>query len=325
MEISNSGEKMKPTTRWMQEKYNELNDWLFGGFLGPCQFEVFTTGKGSQGRTLGHFYMNGRNLKYERYGRKLHITDWDGSKIYINTQNFFTYCKPVIGLNGNYSATEHALLNTLLHEMCHYYVYYKGIYPTQAHGIEFKNIAYRVSNASNGVLNIQRLATAEQMTEHELDSKFVEMKEKRLENKKARITAVFVITKMGIELITTSSDSLINEIIKRSQNSKQCKRVILSNDSELINILFEKGYKKNMRTYRYWEVSHRFTEDSLKQYDISIIECNNTNESKLNKRDEILDYIVENIMEKLLHKNNDINLNHKEEESVDIIPGQILS
>lgn len=133
MEISNSSEKMKPTTSWMKEKYNELNDWLFGGFLGPCQFEVFTTGKGSQGRTLGHFYMNGRGLKYEKYGRRMFYQDWDGSKIYISPQTFYVYCKPVIGLNGNYSATEQALLNTLLHEMCHYYVYYKGIYPTQAH------------------------------------------------------------------------------------------------------------------------------------------------------------------------------------------------
>ena len=235
MDLNNSSEKIKPTVGWMKEKYKQLNDWLFNGFLNLCQFEVFTTGKGSQGRTLGHFYMNGRNLKYERYSRKMHVTDWDGSKIYITPQNFSVYCEPVIGLNGNYSATEHALLNTLLHEMCHYYVYYKGIYPTQAHGAEFKNIANRVSNASNGVFNIQRLTTAEQMTEHELDSKFIEMKEKRLENRKSKITAVFVITKIGIELITTSSDDLINEIIKRNQKNKN---IFLYSECRKMSIFF---------------------------------------------------------------------------------------
>lgn len=48
-----SSEKIRPTVEWMREKYDELNSWLFGGQLGGCNFNIFTTGRGSQGGTLG--------------------------------------------------------------------------------------------------------------------------------------------------------------------------------------------------------------------------------------------------------------------------------
>ena len=39
----------------MEENYKVLNDLLFDNELGKCHFEVFTTGKGSQGDTYGWF------------------------------------------------------------------------------------------------------------------------------------------------------------------------------------------------------------------------------------------------------------------------------
>lgn len=44
--------KFKPTIEWMTQKYDELNQELFEGELGHCDFELFTSGKGSGGRTL---------------------------------------------------------------------------------------------------------------------------------------------------------------------------------------------------------------------------------------------------------------------------------
>jgi predicted SprT family Zn-dependent metalloprotease len=321
MEINKTTEKFKPTVSWMSQKYNELNDWLFGGFLGPCQFEVFTAGKGSQGRTLGHFYMNGRGLKYEKYVRKMYYQDWDGSKIYITPQTFYVYCKPVIGLNGNYSATEQALLNTLLHEMCHYYVYYKGIYPTQAHGAEFKNIAYRVSNASNGVFDIQRLATAEEMDNRELDEKFVELKKRKMENKKKKVNAIFVFKTTGVQLTITSSDTLVNEIIRRRQNDDKCKKILISNDINLLTKLFENGYNTNLRTYKYWALSEK--DEIIKslvnnEYGATEIECQGTIHETFDINDNDLKYIIEGVINKLFKKKDSDDIIH-------IKPGQILS
>ena len=36
----------KANTQWMAEKYEEMNQKLFNGLLGNCNFEVFTKGKG---------------------------------------------------------------------------------------------------------------------------------------------------------------------------------------------------------------------------------------------------------------------------------------
>ena len=48
MEISNTDEKFTPTVDWIEEKYIELNEWLFNGKLGNCLFEVYTSGKGME-------------------------------------------------------------------------------------------------------------------------------------------------------------------------------------------------------------------------------------------------------------------------------------
>ena len=42
--------KFKPTTEWIAQKYNEMNSLLFDNKLGECNFRIFTSGKGSQGK-----------------------------------------------------------------------------------------------------------------------------------------------------------------------------------------------------------------------------------------------------------------------------------
>ena len=243
-----------PNTEWMTAKYDEMNGMLFGGKLGECSFKIFTTGRGSQGGTLGWFKIMGRNIRVDRYSRRMFVNGWD--KIYIDKNNFVEYCHPQIELNGNYSGTELGFLTTLVHEMCHYYTYMCGYCPRQGHGREFKEIGYIVSNRSNGMFTIQRLASAEQMTQLELNDEMKAKREKRLANRKATVTAILVFTEKGqIKLTITSSQNLVNLI--SSTEKERGNSVITSNDSEIIEFLFSKGYRRNMRTWRYWIIESK--------------------------------------------------------------------
>ena len=245
----------KPTVEWMASKYDEMNDQLFGGKLGECKFAVFTSGRGAEGGVLGWFKITGRNIRIRRYNRRMFKTNgWD--EINIDRNNFVQLCQPQIELNGNYSGTEHAFLATLAHEMCHYYTYMNGYAPKQGHGREFKEIGYIVSSRSNGLFTIQRLASAEQMSEMELNDEMKAKRERRLANRKASVTALIVFTQDGkIKLTITSSQDLINTI--SNEEKRRGENVVTSNDADVIEFLFSKGYRKNMRTWRYWNLEDK--------------------------------------------------------------------
>ena len=184
-------------------------------------------------------------------------------KIDIDRKNFVGLCQPRIELNGNYSGTEHSFLATLVHEMCHYYTYMYGYAPKQGHGREFKEIGYIVSQRSNGMFTIQRLASAEQMTEMELNDTMKAKRAKRLANKKSSVTAIFVFTKEGkVKLTITSNQSLINMI--STSEKERGDNVVTTNDAEIIEYLFSKGYRKNMRTWRYWSLEDKPWLEELK-------------------------------------------------------------
>lgn len=253
----------KPTVDWMTAKYAEMNDTLFNGALGECSFAIFTTGKGSEGGVLGWFKINGRNIRADRYSRRMFVKDMYGGKTFIDRKNFVALCKPTIELNGNYTGTEHGFLATLVHEMCHYYTYMHGYCPKQGHGPEFREIGSVVSSRSNGMFTIQRIASAEQMTELELNDEMKEKRAKRLANKKASVTAVIVFAKNGkVKLTISSSQPLINMI--SSSEKEQGENVVVTNDAEVIEYLFSKGYKKNLRTWRYWSLENQPWLDELK-------------------------------------------------------------
>ena len=247
----------KPNIQWMAEKYNEMNEKLFNGELGACDFDIFTKGRGSQGGVLGWFKITGRNLKVSRHTRRMYqyYDGWD--KTFVNKGNFVEICKPRIELNGNYSGTETGFLATLVHEMCHYYTYMRGYCPKQGHGREFRQIGQIVSARSNGLFTIQRLASAEQMSQLELNDEMKTKREKRLNNKKASVTAIIVTTKEGkVKLTITSSKNLIN-LITTSEKYERNENVVTTNDSDIIDYLFNKGYRKNMRTWRYWSLEDK--------------------------------------------------------------------
>jgi len=252
----------RPTTQWMAQKYDEMNKQLFWGELGDCDFGIFTSGKGSQGGVLGYFGIGNKNVLANRSSRRMFVDTHP--QINIDKNNFVRFCWPKISLNGNYSGTEHGFLATLVHEMCHYYTFMYGYCPKQAHGREFKEIAAIVSSKSNGLFTVQRLATAEQMNELELDDKMKEKRAKRLSNKKASVTAIVVFAKSGkVKLTITSNVNLIDEI--ETTERKREGNVITTNDAKVIEFLFNKGYKKNMRTWRYWSLEDKPWLSELKE------------------------------------------------------------
>ena len=251
----------KPNTQWMREKYAEMNKLLFNGELGECNFEIFTTGRGSQGSVLGWFKIKNRNIRVDRYSRRMYVLGYN--KIVINKNNFAELCNPTIELNGNYSGTENGFLATLVHEMCHYYTYMYGYCPKQCHGREFREIASIVSNKSKGMFTIQRVASAEQMTQLELNDEIKAKIEKRLTNRKSVVSAIIVFTKDGkVKLTITSYSSLIDKI--SSEEQRRGGNVVVSNNSEVIEYLFSKGYRRNFRTWRYWNIEGKPWIDELK-------------------------------------------------------------
>lgn len=253
----------KPNEEWMAKKYNEMNQQLFGGSLGDCDFAIFTSGRGSEGGVLGWFKITGSNVRADRYSRRMFVGGW-GTKVLIDKNNFVRLCKPRIELNGNYTGTEQSFLATLVHEMCHYYTYMNGYCPKQGHGREFKEIGQIVSQRSNGMFTIQRLASAEQMSEMELSDEMKSKREKRLSNRKSSVTAVIVFTPEGkIKLSITSNERLVNLIKTTSEGHGE--KVIATNNADVIDYLFAKGYKKNMRTWRYWSLEGKPWIDELKQ------------------------------------------------------------
>ena len=247
----------KPTVEWMAKKYDEMNMKLFNNELNGCNFAIFTRGAGSQGGVLGWFKITNNRIYANRSNRHMYISDGWGNTTYINKANFVRICRPQIELNGNYTGTEHAFLATLVHEMCHYYTYMNGYMPKQAHGREFKEIGMIVSSRSNGLFTIQRLATAEEMSELELNAEMKAKKDKRMANKKSTVSALVVFTKEGKVKLTISSNKNLLNMINKVENGERGDDVIITNDANVIDYLFSKGYRKNMRTWRYWSLEDK--------------------------------------------------------------------
>jgi hypothetical protein len=256
IEVDKENRNFKPSIEWMRERYDQMNQFLFDGELGDCSFEIFTKGKGSEGRTLGYFQMRAPGLKANRRTGRMYREGIYGM-VEVDRSNFVKLCNPTIALNGNYTGAEYGFLVTLIHEMCHYFTYMHGKAPGRGHGPEFYHIGEAVSSKANNLFTIQRLASAEQMDHLELSNEMKAKKEKRLANKKASIYAVFDYRSGGeVRLSTTNSQQLIDNICNfKGRNFVE--KVVITNDTELIDFLFSLGYKKNFRTWRYWNVGNQ--------------------------------------------------------------------
>lgn len=260
------------TTTWMAAEYDRLNQSLFDGKLMACDFAVFTSGKGAEGGTLGWFKITGKNVYASKSTHRIYYKDlqW-GDKTYVDRSNFVEICKPRIELNGNYRWTKKAAISTLVHEMCHYYCNMNGWRPMQHHGPEFRAIAFQVSQRSNEFFTVERIAKAEQMQGMELNGTMAAKKQRRLDNKKAKIIAVFVFKKDGhVRLINAINREVLVEIERIEFKGTGCEKIVYSQDANLIQMLFDKGYKSTMRSYRYWDVTREQFVKELDNYDIEV-------------------------------------------------------
>lgn len=244
--------KIKATVNWMKEKYKEMNEKLFNGKLGECLFTV----EPKRTKTLGWFRMTGSGLKYDYYRRLFVYEGYD--KKYIDSDRFFLYARPTIGLNSYYSGTETALLGTLVHEMCHYYTYMNGRVPKQAHGVEFRHIASTVSLRSEGRFTIQRLASAEEMENYELDSDIKEKEQLKLNNRLKGCILMLVYRDTGeVELIVTKSRELIEKIFSIADSGSSYRGKIIeiktSDKPEAFEIYQKHGHQHIFKSYRYFK------------------------------------------------------------------------
>lgn len=242
---------IKPAIEWMESNYDKLNQDFFGGVLGDCDFDVQPIGI----HTLGRFRLR-RGTKVSSYDRRIFVEDMMGRRTYINYGNFASLCRPIIILNSGYSATEEALLNTLLHEMCHYYCYCFGIAPTQGHGTEFRNIAHTIDVRSGGKFNITRLTGAEEMKNYEADDA-LKAKRERLKQNKLRNIKAYIWTMdeeyNDIRLTTTSSPIVANTLIAYARE-KHAKELFVVDDIEFNKLLMSKGYFDNVRKVSWWRM-----------------------------------------------------------------------
>ena len=261
-----STEKIKPTSEWMTKWYDIMNQRLFNGELGACILRPFTTGKGSNGRTLGWFKITASNIKVDRSTRRIFKSDYY-SRQYVDRSSFPSICKPCIELNANYSAPEDSWLNTLVHEMCHYYTYMYGYAPKQGHGPEFREIGAIVSSKSNGLITIQRLASAEEMTHFDLDANIKQKNQERLDRKKSNLNVcVIILDNKQVRLVTTTSMKLVDEIANLHNTKNDALYFGCSHETGLVDLLYSKGYRSSMRTYRYWDISNASWLNILPEY-----------------------------------------------------------
>lgn len=255
-------------TKWLENKYNEFNATYFGNKLGMCDFGMFTTGKGSRGNCLGHFFLQTDKvygkLRYDKATRKIFILRPNGERVFITYHNFYEECHPTIELNGNYRWTEEGAEDTLIHEMCHYYTYKNGWYPKQSHGYEFKEIAYAVSRASNGRFTIQRLATAEEMTRMELDSTIKAQNDKRLEKKIDKCVVGIIYTDNGDVRLTLAADLGVILNISKGIYTNRILEIKASSDDNLKLLLFANGYHSISRSYRFWRIQDKPIYDKIR-------------------------------------------------------------
>lgn len=278
---------MKPTVAWMRENYDRFNQELFGGKLGECDLVLATRGA----RNLGRFRIRNQVI-INRWNRRMYVQGgnyWSGyTQTQIDRSNFATLADPEISMNSSYSATEDALQNTLIHEMCHYYTYMDGYCPKQGHGAEFKQIASIVCSRSNGRFEITRLAGADEMAKHKLDDRVM----------KRFIDDVYTIfTEMNdgaVRMTRTKNKNLVDTIINIHEKDQRAKRTYVYQDHNMSSDIAKGGKTHLMRTYRFWTMNGDF-DTVLSQWPdaqpIKKINYNNMNTE--NKDRNIVDIITE--------------------------------
>lgn len=117
---------MVPNIRWMSAAFNDCNKNVFGGKLIVPKFST----KCDENEWGCYYPSAGSNGEYNRFTMKAQGT---------------------LCLNALYKRTEKQWISTLLHEMCHEYVYQNGISKfANQHGVKFWRIAKLVNEKVKG-------------------------------------------------------------------------------------------------------------------------------------------------------------------------------
>jgi len=273
--------KFKVSINWICDNYIKANKELFNNKLGDCHFKIIPIGE----RTLGRFCFDvtgDKKVFIDRRLNRLYVKDvfW-GDKEWVDSDNFFQLCNPTIIFNSNYSGTYDSLYNTLVHEMCHYYTYMNGYAPKQSHGPEFRNIAQIVSYRSNGEISIKRLANKDEMRNYELDDTLKKIQDKRIDKRKINARYFILFFKNGnIGLTNIKDDNLIKKFI--DFETKRGTEVFELTDQNIAEELFNRGYSRQFRTYKYWYFKP--DDETLKKILITSNKIK-LNESKIMKND----------------------------------------
>lgn len=287
-----NGNVMQPTVEWMAKNYKKYNAELFDGKLGECKFDVRSSGI----RNLGYFKFLKNNV-YIDYDRRMFVQKSYLGRTYVNHDNFVELCDPIIVMNGGYSAPEEDLLNTLIHEMCHYYTFCFGRNPKQGHGPEFRRIGQIVSYKSNGRFSIQRLATADEMSRHKESEELKQKKERLEQSRLNNINAYIWETNNGrVKLCTTSSKNVFARIVNNSRYLN-IKKLIVVNDVEFNKLLKANRYFANFRTIKTWDIT-----DLLWFFGIDDIEEKYNTRTLIDNTNESVNRFSNAVAERLLRK-----------------------
>lgn len=250
----------KLTLGWMYDMYDKFNSEIFGGVLPPCEMKIApcTLGK----KVLGEFGLEKGEGVIRVYAktksRKIYaqVKDrWDYYDVSIDRTNICTYCEPTITLSSLYVFNEYGASIVLLHEMCHYRVVYNGFYPRQSHGPEFRNVCSHVSYMTNGSINIERLLNAESVGIEDSDE-LKQYKARKEESVLRRLNYHVVIVNGGKEILflNISGNNVLQDIVRYYKTTGSKIRILNIVNNELKDKLYNAGYKKFQRTFRYWNV-----------------------------------------------------------------------
>lgn len=302
---------MKPDQDWIEQKYNEFNKRYFDGVLNSCDLICQPCTQ----KYLGLFTLLSK-VSYDKDTGRMFVIHF-GNKIYVDYESFVGLCDPRIILNTNYDAPESSWENTLIHEMCHYYTYMDGYIPKQGHGKEFKAIAKKIYEKTDGEIVITTTDKSGNFTQ--TNQKILQTNEKRKTNKINSTFAVLTITSDNSLSLQMLKENTLKTLLRFSKDL-----VIYSSNNELITKLFERGFSRVFRNLGpYWSITNPHTIDLLNQYEfidkngntapslkyLLGMEDNDNNNFNTDNDNWHLDY-------KIIHDNNGYNLINKQGKKV---------
>ena len=244
---------MKPTPDWMSRKFDVFNSRFFGGKLPKPEFKADHLGI----HTLGKFCFS-KQLRWNKATRMPVDSEPHPDNPYRMTCDL-TKFGPTIVLNNEMARTEHFLEQTLIHEMVHWYVDWRGCvsgagFPTQGHGWEFKNVAARIMSECNGDYQIttRTNTSAENLVK---DDRLMNAQERADARRKAQKCAVIWIKrKDGVEgfvlAFPGSLWKMLNEIGEMGRILSKYESVKFCDDGDFGNKV------KNMKNFT---ISRKYT------------------------------------------------------------------